>query len=186
MRADIHVLVLFGFTALVQGEDASVTNANRPRTIQAARDYGRIIPQHWFRPEANSGTNAARLVLATNALTLASSPDIKQNLFRAYCKALQSAVEGRWIGLLEQRGLAYQKSGEVALDFQLHQDGRVTDMKVKQSTVGEALSLICQKSVLDPCPFAAWPSEMRKGIGAEHCTLTLNFKYPPDGGRNAH
>jgi hypothetical protein len=67
------------------------------------------------------------------------------------------------------------------LEFKLHRDGRVTDLKVVDSTVNEALCLICEKSVLDPCPFASWSKEMRQNIGAEHCTLTLAFKYPPDG-----
>lgn len=71
------------------------------------------------------------------------------------------------------------------LEFKLHRDGRVTDLKVMDSTVNEVLCLICQKSVLDPCPFASWPNEMRQNIGTEHCTLTLAFKYPPDGAAQA-
>lgn len=97
----------------------------------------------------------------------------------AYHKALLRALEGRWIELLEQRNYVPQKAGTVVLEFKLHKDGRVTDMKVVDSTVNEVLCLICQKSVLDLCPFAHWSKEMQKSIGAEQCTLTLTFKYPP-------
>ena len=40
---------------------------------------------------------------------------------------------GRWIGLLEQRDYVPQRAGAVVLEFKLHQDGRVTDMKVVDS-----------------------------------------------------
>ncbi|MGO8928691.1 MAG: hypothetical protein ACLQU3_17620 [Limisphaerales bacterium] len=180
MRTVIHLLALFGCLVVVRGEDGSGTNTGRPTSIQAAR----VIKQFWLRPELNVGTNA--VVLGTNAVTLIPSLDIKENQFGSYYKALLSAVEGRWIGLLEQRDYVPQKTGAVVLEFKLHQDGRVTDMKVVDSTVNEVLCLICQKSVLDPCPFARWPYEMQQSIGAEHCTLTLTFKYPPDEAQSKH
>ncbi len=175
MRNVICVLAVFGCTAVVRAEDGSGTNTDRPRSIVTAH----VIKQSWLRPELNAGTNA--LVLATNAVRLIPPLDIKDSQFAAYYKALRTAVQERWIGLLKQRDYGHQEAGAVVLGFKLHRDGRVTDMKVVDSTVNEVLCLICQKSVLDPCPFASWPSEMRRSIGADYCTLTLAFKYPPDG-----
>jgi len=178
MRNAIYVVAMFGCIALVRAEDGSGTNTDRPGSIQATR----AIKQSWWK-ELNSGSNA--VVLDTNAVRLIPSPDIKESQFGAYYKALLGAVEGRWIGLLEQRDYGHQKAGVVVLEFKLHQDGRVTDMKVVDSTMNEVRCLICRKSVLDPCPFAYWPNKMQQSIGAEHCTLTLAFKYPPDGAAQA-
>ncbi|MCX6925828.1 MAG: energy transducer TonB [Verrucomicrobia bacterium] len=180
MRNVINVVVVFGCIAVAQAEDGSSTNTDRPRSIHAAR----VIKQSWMRPDQNWGTNA--VILGTNALTLLPSLDIKERQFGPYYKALMKAVEERWIGLLEQRDYLPQKAGSVVLEFKLHRDGRVTDMKVVDSTVNEVLCLICQKSVVDPCPFARWPNEMQQSIGSEQCTLTLTFKYPPDGGSTPH
>src|SRR5208283_2802072 len=163
MRNVIYVSAMFGCIAVVRAEDGSGTNTDRPGSIQAAR----VIKQSWLRPELNVGTNA--VVLGTNAVRLIPSLDIKESQYGAYYKALLRAVEARWIGLLEQRDYGHQKAGAVVLEFKLHRDGRVTDMKIVDSTVNEVLCLICQKSVLDPCPFARWPNEMQHSIGAEHC-----------------
>ncbi len=38
-------------------------------------------------------------------------------------------------------------------------------MNMAENTVGEVLGLICQKAVLDPAPFASWPSDMRRTLG---------------------
>ena len=55
--------------------------------------------------------------------------------------------------------------GKVVLHFRLHYDGRITDMDMTENTAGEVLGFICQKAVLDPAPFAAWPSDMRRTLG---------------------
>jgi hypothetical protein len=47
----------------------------------------------------------------------------------------------------------------------LHYDGRITDMNMAENSAGEVLGFICQKAVLDPAPFAAWPSDMRRTLG---------------------
>jgi hypothetical protein len=58
----------------------------------------------------------------------------------------------------------------------LHYDGRITDMKVAESTTGEVLTLICQKAVLDPAPFAAWPSDLRRAQG-DIRSIQFTFYY---------
>ena len=174
MRNVIYILAVFGCIVVVQAEDASGTNNHRPKMIQASR----AIEQSWLR-ELNVRTNT--VVVSTNAVRLIPSLGIKESQFGAYYKALLRAVEGRWVSLLEQGDSGQQKAGAVVLEFKLHQDGRVTDMKVLDSTVNKPLCLICEKSVLDPCPFAPWPNAMQQSIGAEPCTLTLAFGFPPDG-----
>ena len=62
------------------------------------------------------------------------------------------------------------------MQFALHYDGRVTDMNMAENTTGEVLGLICQKAVLDPAPFAAWPSDMRRTLGdVRHIQFTFYY-----------
>jgi hypothetical protein len=43
-----------------------------------------------------------------------------------------------------------------------------------ENTVGEVLSLICQKAVLDPAPFERWSSDMRRMFGE---TRKIQFAF---------
>jgi hypothetical protein len=160
-------------------EDASITNADRPRTTQTVRESRTVITKVMRRPESESNISATKVVLVTNAVMLTPSPSLNEKLFGPYYKALLAQVRERWSGLLEQKDYRAKEAGRVVLEFQLHQDGRVTDLNVKESTVGEFLALLCQKNVLDSCPFASWSTEMRQSVGAEHCTLSLSFRFPP-------
>ena len=84
------------------------------------------------------------------------------------------AISQRWYTLLDEREYASDSRGKVVLQFRLHYDGRITDMNVAESTSSEVLSLICQKAVLDPAPFAAWPSDMRRTLGD---TRNIQFTF---------
>ena len=55
-------------------------------------------------------------------------------------------------------------AGKVVLDFNLHADGRISDMKMQFSDVGGMLTIICQQAVLDPSLYKPWPAAMRQVI----------------------
>lgn len=94
-----------------------------------------------------------------------ASLDTKATPFGAYDAALVDAISQRWFTLLDQREYASDSRGKVVVQFRLHYNGRITDMSVAENTAGEVLGLICQKAVLDPAPYAAWPSDMRRTLG---------------------
>jgi len=90
--------------------------------------------------------------------------------------ALVEAISQRWFTLLDERDYASDSRGKVVLQFALHYDGRVSDMNMAENTTGEVLGLICQKAVLDPAPFAAWPSDMRRILGdVRHIQFTFYY-----------
>lgn len=105
-----------------------------------------------------------------------SSLDAKATTFGAYDYAFIQAVQQRWYSLLEERSYASDANGRVVVNFVLHYDGRVSDMDVPQNTAGEVLALICQKAILDPAPYASWPSDMRHEIG-EKRKIQFTFYY---------
>lgn len=106
-----------------------------------------------------------------------SSLDVRATPFGAYDAAIIAAIQQRWYALLDQNEFARDRSGRVVLDFRLNSDGRVTEMRVAESTVGEVLSAICQRAVLDPSPFAKWPPDMRRMVGNSYREVRFTFYY---------
>jgi outer membrane biosynthesis protein TonB len=103
-----------------------------------------------------------------------TSVDAKATPFGAYDAALIEAIRERWYSLLYDRDYASDGRGKVVLQFHLHYDGTITDMNISDSTVNEVLGLICERAVLDPAPFEAWPSDMRRMLGN---TRNIQFTF---------
>jgi hypothetical protein len=110
-------------------------------------------------------------------LSTFSTLDVKASAFGDYDRAIIIAIQNRWFDLLDMRGFGHEKSGKVVLDFRLHYDGRVSRMTVAENTVDEMLSLLCQKAVTDPSPYARWPSDMRRMIGGNYRDVRFTFYY---------
>ena len=91
--------------------------------------------------------------------------DVKATPFGSYDAAVIEAIQQHWYNLLDQQNFAYERSGKVVLQFHLTYDGRVTDMKLVESTVGNVLALLCRRAVEEPAPFGRWPSDMRLMFG---------------------
>lgn len=140
---------------------------SRPRTIKEAiaRNPASRIPGEKMKQE---GGVRRRLEVA--------SLDAKATPFGAYDAMLVEAISQRWFSLLDERDFASDSRGKVVLHFRLHQDGRVSGLTVAENTAGEVLGLLCQKAVLDPAPFAAWPTEMRRLMG-ETRSIQFTFYY---------
>jgi hypothetical protein len=106
-----------------------------------------------------------------------TSLDAKATPFGTYDALLVQAISQRWYDLLDSREFAGEGRGKVVVQFKLHYDGRITDMKVAENTVSETLSLICQKAVLDPSPFERWPKELRLMVGEDYRKIQFTFYY---------
>ncbi len=105
------------------------------------------------------------------------SLDAKATPYGQYDAELIAAVQVHWYDLLDSMSGAGYRSGRVVLEFRLHYDGRITDMKVVENSVGETGSLLCQKAVLDPAPYDKWPREMRLSIDKDYRDLKFAFFY---------
>ncbi len=138
----------------------------RPRTLKQALAQQHLLPG----PKMNQEGGVRREALVP-------SLDVKATPFGAYDAAFIQAVSQHWYDLLDSRQFARDRSGKVVLRFHLNYDGSVSDMKVVQNTVGELLCYVCQKAVMDPAPFARWPSDMREIVGANYREITFTFYY---------
>ena len=106
----------------------------------------------------------------------AVSVDAKATPFGAYDAAIIRVIQQRWYDILDESTIL-TRSGKVVVEFRIHQDGRVTDLKVVDEDVGELLSLFCRRAISDPAPFAAWPSDMRRMVGRDYRDVRFTFYY---------
>lgn len=139
----------------------------RPRNLAEARARHPELQVPGQKMKQEGGVPRAQLV---------PSFDTKATPYGDYDAALIAAISSRWYQLLDERDYASEIRGKVVLQFTLHYDGRVSEMTVQENTVGEVLSLICQKAVLDPAPFPKWPVDMRRML-RDLRTIQFTFYY---------
>lgn len=108
---------------------------------------------------------------------ISSSLDVKATPFAAYDAEIIAAIQSQWYALLEARDFARDRTGKVVVEFRLHFDGRVTDMKTSEQNVGDYLDLICQRAVMNPAPYRKWPSDMRRLNGKDFRDVRFTFYY---------
>jgi hypothetical protein len=109
--------------------------------------------------------------------TLAEGLDVKATPFGSYDAAIIAAIQQRWYDLLDDRDFARGYTGKVVLVFRLYSDGSVKEMRVMENEVSDILALICQRAVQDPAPFAPWPNDMRRQIGADYREVRFSFHH---------
>jgi len=122
----------------------------RPRTILEAQLQKGVIPGPKLKQEGGVKRHGT-----------ISSFDAKGTEEGAYDAALITAVSKHWYDILDAT-TAPTRPGKVMIEFRLYPDGRVTELKIIESDVGDMLSLFCQKALSDPSPYAPWPSDMRR------------------------
>jgi outer membrane biosynthesis protein TonB len=104
------------------------------------------------------------------------SLDAKATPFGDYDAAIIASIQQRWYDILDE-GASSTRSGKVGIEFRLHYDGRITDLRVVEQDVGELLTLFCRRAISDPAPFARWPNEMRQMVGRDYRDVRFTFYY---------
>ena len=150
-------------TDSVQLGTGEAEKRQRPRTLQEARARNQLAGE---KTKVDSGAKLRGKV----------SLGVKVTPFSSYDAAFIAAVQQRWYDLIDSSQFA-QRSGKVVLEFKLTYDGRIMDLRVNDNEVGEILSLLCQRAILDPAPYARWPDDMRRMIGNNHREVTFTFYY---------
>jgi protein TonB len=138
----------------------------RPRTLEAAR-----------RQKGSVAGEKMRQSGGVKRLSLEPSFDVRATPFGAYDSLIIAAIQKHWYDLLDAHDVTGSYSGKVVVEFRLNSDGSVTDMKVSESSVTDTLSLLCQRAVQDPAPFAKWPPDLRRLVGKEYREVRFTFYY---------
>jgi uncharacterized iron-regulated membrane protein len=137
----------------------------RPRTVQQALQQ-QSLPGRQMQQEG--GVRRQRSI---------PSFDVKGTPFGEYDHAIVVAVTQRWYDLLDSHRFAQDRTGEVVLQFRLKSDGTIMNMRRNENTVGEMLGYVCQEAIEESAPFAKWPPDMMKEIGANYREITFSFYY---------
>jgi hypothetical protein len=138
----------------------------RPRTLAEARQRQGFLAGEKMKQEGG-----------VKRFAMTSSLDVKATPFGQYDAMFIAAVQKRWFDLLEERDFIQGRSGRVVLRFHLYYDGRITNMEAAETSVGELLSLVCQRAVLDPAPFAPWPPDLRRLAKSNFRQVQFTFYY---------
>jgi hypothetical protein len=154
-----------GTMTVAKAELKPQAERTRPRTIKEALLQRNQLPGQKARQSGGAQRGPS------------GSYDVKATGFGAYDRAFIDAVSSRWYDLLDNMSYDAYRIGLVKLEFNLNYDGRITEMKVVETTVTESLTLLCQKAVLDPAPFDRWPREMRLMVGEDSRRITFTFYY---------
>jgi hypothetical protein len=125
----------------------------RPRTLKEAHAQNQL-PGEQMRQEGGVQEQA-----------VVPSLDVKLTGYGVYDAEVVRAISQRWWDLLGSQQFALDRRGKVVLQFTMHYDGSITDMKMLENTVGDLLGYVCEKAVNDPAPFGPWTREMRLNMG---------------------
>ena len=106
-----------------------------------------------------------------------SSLDVKQTAFGLYDKQIVDAVTGKWFTMLDSGHFAQDRTGKVVIHFKLKYDGTILEMSTAENSVGISLAYICREAIAEAAPFAQWPSDMRRQIGANFREVSFTFYY---------
>jgi len=138
----------------------------RPRTLKQALAQKDQIPGQQMQQPGGVARRA-----------LWSSLDAKATPFGDYDAAIIEAVSQRWYDLLDNHRYAQDRSGKVMLRFKLKPDGSIIEMQPLENTVGQMLGYLCQEAIEEAAPFAKWPPDMSRMIGANYRDITFTFYY---------
>jgi hypothetical protein len=144
-----------------------VEPANRSRVPSEAKPRPRLDPQLVMGPLMQSAGGASeRGRLAIDA-TFSEFGEYQQQFF--------AAVVSGWYQDIEY----YQPidiDARVLVEFTMHADGTVKDVKAKRSNATEIARVICENAISKPREFRPWTKEMIEVYG-EARTLTVLFIY---------
>lgn len=143
----------------------------RPRTIAAARAQMDHNPMSALVGEKMAQRGGVKRFSIQSSLEVRASP------LGNYDARFVAAVQQCWYALLEEQHYSLDRMGKVILDFRLTVDGRITNMRVVESSVGDIYTTICQLAVTKPSPYERWPGDVRREVGADHRDVRFTFFY---------
>jgi len=135
----------------------------RPRTLEEAREQHGLLGE---RMRQSGGVE--RLQPTPSFAAIGKS-------YGDYDAELIDAVTTCWYQLLHDRPPTI--SGRVVVSFRLLPTGRVTDVKVTESTVDDFYATVCTSAILNPAPYRPWPRQMQLDLGADHRDVQFTFYY---------
>ncbi len=102
-----------------------------------------------------------------------------QPAWYTYDRALADAICTRWHQLMHARTVP-EDNGRVVLEFTLLPDGNIEGLTMLENTEGIVLGSLCEKAVVDPAPYKAWPARMAECFEGSR-SFQLRFEFDAFG-----
>jgi hypothetical protein len=151
---------------------AATTNAQpRPRTLAAARAQMNQNPESALIGEKMFQDGGVK------RFSVVPSLDTKGSPLGGYDARFVAAVQQCWYALLEEQRYSLDRLGKVVVTFRLTVEGRITDMRVEESNVGEIYTTLCQLAITKPAPYEKWPTDVRRLVGNDYRDIRFTFYY---------
>jgi hypothetical protein len=91
-------------------------------------------------------------------------------------QALNDAVE-KQMASVNHDDFAQIQPGNVLIQFDLSEPGRVSSPKIIQNSLGDALGDFFLHALQSGSPYKAWPDATRAAIGTNSLTIKVSFNY---------
>ena len=140
---------------LTLGKPNTQEEQPRPRTLKQAREQMKNrIPQMTMNEDG--GVQRRGQIPAF---------DVKLTGFGDYDARFIDAVRQNWFNLLDSHQFSEDRKGKVEVSFCLNSDGRISQMRVEGTTVGDLLAYVCEQAILNGAPYEPWTEDMRLKLG---------------------
>jgi outer membrane biosynthesis protein TonB len=103
-----------------------------------------------------------------------SSLDVKGSVLGGYEAQMFNAIEAKWDQLLVN--VTPNVFGKVVLEYDLHPNGSVTNIKVTRNEVNDELMWYCNQAVSSTQPYGEWPRQLRMDY-PDPVRIQITFYY---------
>jgi outer membrane biosynthesis protein TonB len=163
-----------GDLAMLKPNDTPAKDASDTPPVERERPHT-LAEAHLLAGDKMKQDGGVKRRRASASLDVAGSP------FGEYDDRIVAAIQQRWYDLLDNESITQNRVGTVVITFRLYPDGRVTDLRIEQSDVGDLLGYVCMSAIRDPAPYDRWPEVMyRKNkidTGQDYRDCRMVFAY---------
>ncbi|MCB1126867.1 MAG: hypothetical protein KDM81_10245 [Verrucomicrobiae bacterium] len=160
-------------TQMTPGLPHRQTPEPRPRPRTLAEAYARL----GLNPDSAMVGRKLKQDGGVKRFSIESSLAVQASPLGDYDRVFVAAVQECWYQLLNEQRYSLDRVGRVILKFRLTREGRITNLTVEDSDVGEIYTTICQYALTKPSPYAEWPPDLVRLVGADYRDIRFTFYY---------
>lgn len=151
--------------------------ANRPPPEDRPRTIAEALARRGINPDSAMVGQKLRQTGGVRRFSVQSSLDVQASPLGDYDRQLVDAVQQCWFTLLREQRYSLDRLGKVVIEFRLSKDGRVSNMNVAESDVGDVYTAICQLAIRKPAPYESWPPDVARLVGGDYRDIRFTFYY---------
>ncbi|MCP5517906.1 MAG: hypothetical protein H7A45_11700 [Verrucomicrobiales bacterium] len=151
--------------------------ANRPSAPERPRTVAEALARRGLNPDSAMVGQKLRQEGGVKRFSVQSSLDVQASPLGDYDRQLVDAVQQCWFTLLREQRFSLDRLGKVVIEFRLSKEGRVSNMNVAESDVGDLYTAVCQLAIRKPSPYESWPPDVVRLVGGDYRDIRFTFYY---------